>query len=97
MIRIMQFHVRRFDAISGTLRSSSPIELPLHVYLSKINMTAFIREVRPVPGGQIYMFQGMVVYGRHPVAKIESSSSGFVASEVVPFITVEEKVDVKTR
>lgn len=95
MIRIKQYHIRASDQISGVLRTSAPIALPLGIYLSKVNMTVFLRRLRPcgVPGG--YMFNGVVHHGRHESATVESDASGYVATEVIPYIDLKEDADVK--
>jgi len=93
MVNIRQFHIRDSDVITGILKTSTTPNLPIQVYLSGVNMIAFIRGVKKHKTS--YSFIGTVVYGRHPSAKIESDASGFVASEIVPFINVEENVDVK--
>jgi len=95
MIQIRQYHIRIHDVITGVLRASAPPEVPLHIYLSQVNMTAFIRSIKSTGARGGYMFGGVVVFGRHPAATIESNVSGFVASEVIPFIRIEENVDVK--
>lgn len=96
MLNIRQFHIRRNDEITGVLRTSAPLELPLSVYLSKVNMTAFLRSYKPGRHGKSGMFKGTAVFGRHPSAQIESDANGYVDAELIPYIQVKEGIDVKT-
>jgi len=95
MVKIRQFHIRSSDVITGVLSATAPLDLPLQIYLSNINMTVFIRVAKSKGTGRTHSFRGTVVYGRHPSAKIDSDASGFVASEVIPFIKIEDSVDVE--
>jgi len=98
MIRVRQFHIRADDTISGILRTTSPPELPLQVYLTSVNMTAFIREVRRKDAApNTYMFRGVVHYGCHDSVTIQCDCDGFVATEVLPYINAMESEDVKTQ